>query len=278
MIAGQTAGRTYAEGSYAGVYTGYTSEELYNFAKDGDETALWTLCRKYEPLFKSEAKLYRNKMAEAYDTEDFISIGYILVWDITKKRNFSETIDGGKASFGGYLKQAVRWRYSKLFTDYSLKNLICTGEAEDCRGNLTRTYAVDEKAEIYKEQQRERSRRSYDRKAAEIDRIRAEQGLTPIYRPSRATEEEKTRHDEEVKARRNERVKAYQKEHQEEIRARKAEYYQKNKERYRLNDAVLRTKNSIAKFEAAGNEKAAAKARERLMKYEKERDELISRA
>ena len=71
-------------------------------------------------LFRSEAKLYRNKMADAYDTEDFISIGYILVWDITKKQNFSEEIDGGQSSFGGYLKQAVRWRYSKLFTDYSL--------------------------------------------------------------------------------------------------------------------------------------------------------------
>ena len=89
--------RTYtAEGYYAPVYTDFTSEELYGLATDGDETALWTLCRKYEPLFKSEAKLYRRKMADAYDTEDFISIGYILVWDITKKQNFSETIDGGK--------------------------------------------------------------------------------------------------------------------------------------------------------------------------------------
>ncbi|MBR1477359.1 MAG: hypothetical protein IJ608_05290 [Lachnospiraceae bacterium] len=168
-----TNSRTYAEGYYAPVYTDYTSEALYGMAVDGDETALWTLCRKYEPLFKSEAKLYRNRMADAYDTEDFISIGYILVWDITKKQNFSETIDGGKASFGGYLKQAVQWRYNKLFTDYSLKNLVCTGETEDCRGNITRTYAVNDKAEVYREQQRERNRRYYDRKIAAIDAKRA---------------------------------------------------------------------------------------------------------
>ena len=267
--------KTYAEGYYAGLYTDYSSEELYGLATDGDETALWTLCRKYEPLFKSEAKLYRNKMADAYDTEDFISIGYILVWDITKKQNFSETIDGEKASFGGYLKQAVQWRYSKLFTDYSLKNLVCTGETEDCRGNITRTYAVNEKAEVYREQQRERNRRCYDRKIAAIDAKRAEQGIEPVWRRSRATEEEIAEHDEQMRLRRYERVKEYQREHKDEIKARKAAYYQRNKERYRLNDAILRTKKSIARFEAEGKEKQAAKARERLERFEKQREELI---
>lgn len=90
-MTGTHGATTYAENYYALIYTeNYSSETLYALAVSGDETALWTLCRKYEPLFKSEAKLYRKRMAEAYDTEDFISIGYILVWDITKKQNCRE--------------------------------------------------------------------------------------------------------------------------------------------------------------------------------------------
>ena len=259
----------------------YTHEELYRLANKGSEEALMTLCTDYKALFLSASEPYRNRM-EAMGTEDFIQEGWICVWKVCSKGNF----EPGTGSFGGYLKQAVKFHYAGLWQKYTQKNLVCqheavhTAGAEDAfirsfgTGYSDRYYGVDRKAEKYREQQKERNRRCADRKAAERDRMRAEQGLPPVWRPSRATEEEKEAHAEEMRARRNARAKAYQEAHKEEIRERKSRYYMANRRRYRVTDGIRRTKASIAKFEAEGNEKRAAKARERLAEYEAEYAEI----
>ena len=103
----------------------------------------------------------------------------------------------------------------------------------------------------------------------------AKQGLPKVYRRTLASPEEKALHDAAVKARARESIKRYQQEHAEEIAEKKALYYQKNKNRYRLNGAIRRTKESIRRFEAQGNQRKATEARERLVRYEAELAELI---
>ena len=257
--------------------TTYTHEELYALAHDGSEEALMTLCTDYRPLFLSASEPYRGRM-ETMGIEDFIQEGWICVWKVCTKGNY----EAGSGSFGGYLKQAVKFHYAGLWQKYTQKNLVCQYEAvheADAgdafvrffgTGYADRYYGIDQKAEKYREQQKERSKRYMERKAAEKDRIRAEQGLPPVWRPSKATEEEKAAHMAQVEERRMARVKAYQEEHKEQIKARKAAYYQANKRRYRVTDGIRRTKASIAKFEAEGRERMAEKARERLSRLEQE--------
>ena len=221
----------------------FTSEELFDKAANGDEQALWSLCKRYEPLFKCEAKIYLYKMADAYDTEDFLSFGYELIWELTKKQNFK----GG--SFGGYLKQATRNRFSNIFRNFAAKNMVCTRDTEDCRGEITRTYMIDESFQSYKEKQKVRNADWYRRNAERIDAERAEQGLPKIYRKSLATPEEKAEHDAAVRARAKESVRRYQAAH---------------KEEHRLAMKIRNAKKAIENWTAKGNTKKAEEAKRRL--------------
>ncbi len=67
-----------------------THEELYLEARAGSETALWTLCTDYRPLFIAESRRYATAMGDLMEKEDWISIGNTLVWDIVRKGNFSK--------------------------------------------------------------------------------------------------------------------------------------------------------------------------------------------
>ena len=262
-----------------------THEELYQMARGGDQDALWTLCTDYRALFISESRQYATAMGDIMEAEDWISIGNILVWDIVQKGNF--TGEG----WGGYLKKAVRWRFTKEYERHVRRgNMVIGFEAVHEPGDESffernfgagfsdRGYTISQKAEGYREKERERQERYYRKKAARIDAERAAQGLPPVYRKKYATEAEKAAHAAEVKERQMERIRQYQKEHADEIKVRKAAYFQKNRERYRLNDAIRRAKASIEKWTAKGNEKKAAKARERLAKYEAEREKLLGKA
>ena len=246
------------------------TNELYAQAASGDQQALWTLCKNYEPLFKAEAQLYRYKMADAYDMEDFISIGYFVVWDIIRKGNF----DPSESAFGAYLKQAVRWKFRNTFRDFAMKNMVCVGVDEDFYGTTTRAYVVHEFAERERRLTRERQKVWYKKNAERIDAERAAQGLPPIYRPSLATEEQKAAHAAQVKANKAAAVKRYYEEHSDKMKAWKADYYQRNKEMYRLNDAIRRSKRSVESWTAKGNEAKAQQARERLARYEAQRAQL----
>ena len=221
----------------------FTSEELFNKAANGDQKALWTLCKRYEPLFKSEAKIYHYKMADLYDTEDFLSVGYELIWELTKKQNFK----GG--SFGSYLKQAVRNRFNNTFRNFAAKNMVCISDTEDCRGEVTRTYTVDEAFQDYKEKQKVRNADWRRRKIEKIDAERAAQGLPKIYRKSLATAEEKAEHDAAVKERARENARRYQATH---------------KEEHRLTMNIRNARKAIENWTAKGNAQKAEEARIRL--------------
>ena len=58
------------------------------------------------------------------------------------------------------------------------------------------------------------------------------------------------------------------------MKAWKADYYQRNKEMYRLNEAIRRSKLSVESWTAKGNEAKAQQARERLARYEAQRAQL----
>ena len=240
----------------------YKEQELARQAMTGNEQALWTLCKSYEPLFKSEARLYQYKMADAYDVEDFISIGYITVWDIIRKGNF----DPETGAFGAYLKQAIQWKFRNTFRDFAMKNMVCIGDEEDFYGTRTRAYVIHEFAERERELTKVRQERWYRKRAERIDAERAEQGLAPIYRPKYATEEEKAEHEAQVKANARAAQKRYQMEHAEEIKEKKAAYFQKNKRRYRLNDKIRNAKLAIEKWTERGN---AERCRTTVMKPQK---------
>ena len=145
--------------------------------------------------------MYLNRM-ETMDADDFVQEGFITVWKIVTAGNY----DTNSGSFGGYLKKAIKYRFSRIWTDFCLKNPVCLGEREDCRGNITRFYGIAECAGRTREQGRERARRWREKEVARIDAERASQGLEPIYRPSKATEAEKAAHEEEMKRRRMERL------------------------------------------------------------------------
>ena len=199
--------------------------ELYNLAKAGNDHALWSLCLNYKPLFISESRKYASAMADLMTTEDWISEGNILVWDIISKDNYDETRE-----WGAYLKKAVRWRFNKIYENHVMRgNWTIGAEAIHDDDGFTRFfgagfgdrfYVESGKAEKYREQARLRQKRWYEKKIAEEDAERERLGLEPLWRPSLASEEEKKMHRAEARERQAERVKQYQSSHKEEIATR----------------------------------------------------------
>ena len=141
-------------------YSSYTNEELVSIIQSGDEAAYDQLFRNLAPITLHEAEMYRGKM-DTYGTEDFLQEGNIVIWEIISRGNFK----GGKVStyFGGAIhKQLIRiWR------DYNLKNLVCIGETEDCRGNITRILVESDYAKEYRQKKAAQQKRWYEKKKAE---------------------------------------------------------------------------------------------------------------
>ena len=113
-----------------------------------------------------------------------------------------------------------------------MKNLICTGTAEDYYGTVTRSYSISKTAEICREQAKERSRRYLERKRAKEDAERKAAGLEPKVRRTDKrfmTAEELVAHKAQMAQKSRERVKKYQQDHKDEIKTRKAQYYKETR-------------------------------------------------
>ena len=141
-------------------YTNLTSEELVSIIQSGDEAAYDQLFRNLRPVMLHEAGMYMNKM-DTYGLEDLIQECQIVAWEIISRGNFK----GGR--FSTYYGAAVRNHLIRIFRDYNLKNLVCIGEAEDCKGNITRILVESDYAREYREKQRQRSKAWYEKKKAE---------------------------------------------------------------------------------------------------------------
>ena len=142
------------------IYSAYSNEELVGIiSKSGDEAAYEQLFRNLRPIILHEAEMYRGQM-DIYDTEAFLQEGNIVAWEIISRGNFR----GGK--FSTYFGGAVRNRFCNIWRDYNMKNLVCIGEQEDCRGNITRILVESDWAKRYPEKQRQRNRTWYEKKKA----------------------------------------------------------------------------------------------------------------
>ena len=138
-------------------YTNLTSEELVSIIQSGDEAAYDQLFRNLRPVMLHEAGMYMNKM-DTYGLEDLIQECQIVAWEVISRGNFK----GGR--FSTYYGAAVRNHLIRIFRDYNLKNLVCIGEAEDCKGNITRILVESDYAREYREKQRQRSKAWYEKK------------------------------------------------------------------------------------------------------------------
>jgi len=140
-------------------YANLTNEELVSIIQSGDESGYDQLFRNLRPVMLHEIDMYRNKM-DTYGVEDLIQECRIVAWKIISRGNFK----GGV--FSTYYGAAVRNHLIRIFRDYNLKNLVCIGEAEDCRGNITRILVESDYAREYREKQRQRSKAWYEKKKA----------------------------------------------------------------------------------------------------------------
>ena len=142
-------------------YAGCTNEELVKIITAGDDAAYETLFRNLRPIILHEAEIYRGQM-ETYDTEDFLQEGWIVAWEIISRGNFK----GGK--FSTYFGTAIRYHLARIWRDYTLKNLVCIGEKEDCRGNITRLLVVSNYAKEYRKKKAAQQKRWYEKRKASM--------------------------------------------------------------------------------------------------------------
>ena len=140
-------------------YSTCTNEELVSIIQSGDKAAYDQLFRNLRPITLHEAEMYRGKM-DTYSTEDFLQEGNIVAWEIISRGNFK----GGK--FSTYFGGAIRKRLIRIWRDYNLKNLVCIGESEDCRGNVTRILVESDYAKEYRVKKAEQQKRWYEKKKA----------------------------------------------------------------------------------------------------------------
>ena len=151
--------------------------------------------------------MYQGKM-DSYDMEDFLQEGRIVAWEIISRGTF----DG--RSFNVYYGAAIRNRLIRIFREYNLKNLVCIGEHEDCRGNITRILVESDYAKEYRKKRAEQQRRWYEKKKAT---------QPPKEKKPPMTREERNRRNVEYQ-------RAYYAAHPEKYAARKA----KERERQRM--------------------------------------------
>jgi hypothetical protein len=207
-------------------YTDYTNEELVEMITNGEEAAYEQLFRNLAPITLHEAEMYRGKM-DTYSTEDFLQEGNIVAWEIISRGNFK----GGK--FSTYFGGAIRKRLIRIWRDYNLKNLVCIGESEDCRGNITRILVESDYAKEYRVKKAGQQKRWYEKK-------KAERALTqpPKEKKPPMTKEERSR-----------KVMAYQKEYY----ATHPEKLAERREKNRIAEKARRERKKAERLAAQAN-------------------------
>ena len=140
-------------------YANLTNEELVERISAGEEEYYDQLFRNLRPVMLHEIDMYRNRM-DTYGVDDLLQECQIVAWEIIRRRNFK----GGV--FSSYYSAAIRNHLIRIWRDYNLKNLVCIGESEDCRGNITRILVESDYAKEYREKQRQRNKAWNDKKKA----------------------------------------------------------------------------------------------------------------
>ena len=123
-----------------------------------DSPVLEELAQRMRPIIMTEALKYRSLLP--FDTDDYMQEGRILLWQIALQKTYR------RGCFTRYFATAIRFRFSNLFRDYVLKNLVRIGEYQDFYGNTYQILVVSDYAKNYREKHREHCRRSYSKKRA----------------------------------------------------------------------------------------------------------------
>ena len=141
-------------------YTSLSAEVLFAelLKHPSDSPVLQELTQRMRPIIMTEALKYRSQLP--FDTDDYMQEGRILLWQIALKKTYR------RGCFTRYFTTAIRFRFSNLFRDYVLKNLVRIGEYQDFYGNTYQILVVSDYAKNYREKHREHCRRSYAKKRA----------------------------------------------------------------------------------------------------------------
>ena len=141
-------------------YTSMTAEVLFAelLKHPSDSPVLEELTQRMRPIIMTEALKYRSLLP--FDTDDYMQEGRILLWQIALQKTYR------RGCFTRYFATAIRFRFSNLFRDYVLKNLVRIGEYQDFYGNTYQILVVSDYAKNYHEKHREQCRRSYAKKRA----------------------------------------------------------------------------------------------------------------
>lgn len=139
-------------------YTSLSVEVLFAELQKhpSDSPVLEELAQRMRPIIMTEALKYRSQLP--FDTDDYMQEGRILLWQIALQRSYRQ------GCFTRYFATAIRFRFSNLFRDYVLKNLVRIGEYQDFYGNTYQILVVSDYAKNYREKHREHCRRSYAKK------------------------------------------------------------------------------------------------------------------
>ncbi len=141
-------------------YTSLSVEVLFAelLKHPSDSPVLEELTQRMRPIIMTEALKYRSQLP--LDTDDYMPEGRILLWQIALQRSYRQ------GCFTRYFATAIRFRFSNLFRDYVLKNLVRIGEYQDFYGNTYQILVVSDYAKNYREKHREHCRRSCAKKRA----------------------------------------------------------------------------------------------------------------
>ena len=162
-----------------------TNEDLIMqlIADNNNSLIFEELIRRLRPVILGEALKYRAQLP--YDTDDYLQEGRIVLWKIAAKGTFKP------GNFKNYYISSIRFHLNHVYRDYVLRNPICIGGYEDCRGQAYQILIEAPFVEQYRIKHREHCRRSIEKKKAAEAAERARLGIPEPAPKQRLSPEEK---------------------------------------------------------------------------------------
>ena len=123
------------------------------------EILLERLIKNLTPMMVKIGRKHLSKLYH-YDIDDYIQEGAIVLWKLIKSRKYD-----GKRKFINLFYSAFEHKCINLYRDYVLKNMVQLSCSEDYYnyGYRVVTLVEDEYVQQYREKQRERNKRWYEK-------------------------------------------------------------------------------------------------------------------
>lgn len=138
-----------------------SNEELVSliYEDDSSEDLLGRLIKNLTPMMVKIGKKHLSKLY-LYDVDDYIQEGTVVLWRLIQSRKYD-----GKRKFSNIFYSAFEHKCINLYRDYVLKNMVqlYTGEDYYNYGYRVVTLVEDEYVQQYREKQRERNKRWYEK-------------------------------------------------------------------------------------------------------------------